>query len=1607
LYFITLSTIAFIDIEASESGKIHDIGCSKSSGESFHKGDVKEFLSFIESCDFLCGHNIVQHDLKLLQKYAGTKIYDTGKCIDTLFLSPLLFPRRPYHKLLKDDKLQTEEKNNPLNDAIKSKELFEDEINSFNNLTDNHKIIFYNLLKAVPGYEGFFRYLNFSSECREETLVELITGELKDKICSSADISHFIRHDAVSLSYAIAVLQTNDRYSITPPWVLRNYPGTERIIFLLKNNPCLPGCNYCQSAFDPVTALKDFFQFDQFRLFGNEPLQENAIRAAVNNKSLLTIFPTGGGKSLTFQLPALISGRNSNALTVIISPLQSLMKDQVDNLEKKGITEAVTINGSLDPIERCESINRVEEGKASILYISPESLRSITVERLLLKRKIARFVIDEAHCFSAWGQDFRVDYLYIGKFIRTLQEKKMMQEPIPVSCYTATAKPKVIEDIVSYFKEELKIELEIFKASTGRTNLHYNVYRNEKEEDKYNQLRDIISSKDCPTIVYVSRTRRAYQLAERLTQDGYEARAYHGKMDKEDKKASQDSFMAGEVDIIVATSAFGMGVDKADVGAVIHYDISDSLENYVQEAGRAGRDESINAECFILFNEEDLDKHFVLLNQTKIGIKEINQIWSAIKDLSRTRNRFSNSALEIARKAGWDDSVMEIETRVVTAIAALEDAGYLSRGQNMPRVYADSITSRTAQEAINKINTSEKIEEELKATAIRVIRKLFSSKSKRLSTDEQAESRVDYISDQLGIYKEKVIRVIELLREENILAQAKDLTAFIKRGERVNRSLNIVETFRTVENFIFSKIADEPDAYSLKEINEELINEGLQNSTVARLKTIFNFWAIQSWIKKKPGDYNGNYIQLELKIEKPSLKDKLEKRHWLARTIVEILFEKSEENNELVEQEDVLVEFSVQELKEFTLKRQGLYHFSVSSEEIEDALFYLSRIEAIKIEGGFLVVYNKLSFERLEKNNRVKYKEIDFTRLGNFYKQKVQQIHIVGEYAKKMLRDYDEALRFVDDYFNLNYSSFINKYFPGNLRGEIDRTLTPEKFQRLFGELSPSQLSIIKDSETKHMVVTAGPGSGKTRILVHKLASLLLAEDVKHEQLLMLTFSRAAATEFKKRLLGLIGNAAHYVEIKTFHSYFFDILGRVGSLEQTSDIVKQATEKIASKEVEMSRITKTVLVIDEAQDINAEEFNLIRTLMIANENMRVILVGDDDQNIFEFRGSSSVFMQQLMRDHEAKKYELIENYRSKSNLVNFTSRWAEKIRNRLKIHAGIAVQLENGEISITQYSSPHLMEPLSKAIALAELKGTTCVLVRTNEEAASLAGFLCHLHIPVKLIQTNEGFPLSKLDEIKYFTDEVISDSYSSLITEDEWKEGKRMLSIQFRESTNLETALSIISQFELVNAKRKYRTDWNNFLAESRMEDFSGEAGETIFISTIHKAKGKEFDNVYLLLNYFRPDSDEKKRLLYVSMTRARSILRIHCNESYFRDIMDDTVNYDYDNVIYSEPSELSIFLNHKLVNLSYFEYVQGRIENLRAGSALNLLPDGLANMEGKQVVKYSARFKEELDGYKANGYNVDEARVNVVVWWWSEKEKREVKVLLPKLVIKNGKIN
>ncbi|WP_289192473.1 helicase-related protein, partial [Xylanibacter rodentium] len=644
-----------------------------------------------------------------------------------------------------------------------------------------------------------------------------------------------------------------------------------------------------------------------------------------------------------------------------------LMKDQVDNLADRGITDAVTINGMLDPITRSLAIQRVQDGEASLLYISPEMLRSKTIGRILIARHVVRFVIDEAHCFSSWGQDFRVDYLYIGKFIRKYQQRKKCEHPIPVSCFTATAKQKVIQDICDYFKQTLDLNLELFASTASRTNLHYSVIHAESDNDKYLKLRELVAESDCPTIVYVSRTKRTRELAAKLTRDGYKALPFNGKMDADEKIANQDAFMNDQAHIIVATSAFGMGVDKKDVGLVIHYDISDSLENYVQEAGRAGRDPSLSARCYVLYSDNDLDKHFILLNQTKLSISEIQQVWKAVKNLTRQRMRVDCSALEIARQAGWDDSVSDIETRVRTALAALEQSGYLVRGNNVPHVYATGITVKNMDEARERISASVLFGRDEIERSVRIIKSLISQKHIAKAQDSEAESRIDYLADILGLSKREVISIVERMRQEGILADSKDISAYLlDAGDSERKSQTLLERFAKLEQYILNHIPDEALRISCKQLNENAVNDGINTSKEKDIRTLLYFLTVKGYTRKKEDAVRNMEISRQADLD--STIRRFEKRWEISRFAVEWLYQLASDT----EKENVsgkAIQFSVVELlNQIKSSSQSLFGElnDIQLEDVEEALLYLSKIGSLKLEGGFLVLYNAMNIQRIK-----------------------------------------------------------------------------------------------------------------------------------------------------------------------------------------------------------------------------------------------------------------------------------------------------------------------------------------------------------------------------------------------------------------------------------------------------------------------------------------------------------------------------------------------------------------------------------------------------------------------------------------------------------------
>ncbi len=345
--------------------------------------------------------------------------------------------------------------------------------------------------------------------------------------------------------------------------------------------------------------LKNIFGYESFR-----PLQHEIILNILNKKDTLVVMPTGGGKSLCYQIPALIF----EGLTIVVSPLISLMKDQVEQLRELGV-EAAMLNSSLLPSEYNENYNKVSAGIAKLLYLAPESLSKSDVVNLLKHAKLDFITVDEAHCISEWGHDFRPDYRQLGLI------RKIFPDAV-CSALTATATPRVQNDIV---KNLNLVNSTKFIASFNRPNLFLQVIN---KINPFEQTVDFLKEhKDQSGIIYCFSRRQVDKLNEELSAIGFSTKPYHAGLPDEERNRNQDLFIKDEVQIIVATIAFGMGINKSNVRFVLHHDLPKNLESYYQEIGRAGRD-GLRADCLLLFSYADISKINYFIEQKEDPVEK-------------------------------------------------------------------------------------------------------------------------------------------------------------------------------------------------------------------------------------------------------------------------------------------------------------------------------------------------------------------------------------------------------------------------------------------------------------------------------------------------------------------------------------------------------------------------------------------------------------------------------------------------------------------------------------------------------------------------------------------------------------------------------------------------------------------------------------------------------------------------------------------------------------------------------------------------------------------------------------------------------------------------
>ena len=402
---------------------------------------------------------------------------------------------------------------------------------------------------------------------------------------------------------------------------------------------------------DPLNeALHRHFGFSAF-----QPGQRAVITSVLSRKPTLAVMPTGAGKSLCYQLPALIS----EGLTLVISPLISLMKDQVDALQARGV-KAYFLNSSLSTAEQQSVYDAIEAGSCTLLYVAPERFRSGRFLGLLRRHPIALIAVDEAHCISQWGHDFRPEYAKLGAHLAELDYEML------IAC-TATATPLVQRDILQVLKLH-RDEVEVHVAGFLRKNLYLEARLCRSKSTRQAILKACLKTIEGAVIIYANTQKLVEEYAELCASvlSPEQVSAYHGGMSERLRSTAQERFMSGEASVVVATNAFGMGVDRGDVRAVIHVEIPRTVEAYYQEVGRAGRD-GAPAHCLLLYGPGDRRTHEFLINQSHPNPKAFQQVWSSLASGPKTPDELQRTL----KSASLSDKV-DVITRYLRKESLIE-----------------------------------------------------------------------------------------------------------------------------------------------------------------------------------------------------------------------------------------------------------------------------------------------------------------------------------------------------------------------------------------------------------------------------------------------------------------------------------------------------------------------------------------------------------------------------------------------------------------------------------------------------------------------------------------------------------------------------------------------------------------------------------------------------------------------------------------------------------------------------------------------------------------------------------------------------------------------
>ncbi|MEJ2040453.1 MAG: RecQ family ATP-dependent DNA helicase, partial [Desulfosarcinaceae bacterium] len=1234
----------------------------------------------------------------------------------------------------------------------------------------------------------------------------------------------------------------------------------------------------------------------------------------LQDKPLLAILPTGGGKSLCFQLPALVRHRRRGLLTVVISPLQALMKDQVDNLVRNtGTPFAAAIYGLLTPPERGEVIERVRLGDIAILYLSPEQLRNRSVCEVLTQREIGCWVFDEAHCLSKWGHDFRPDYMYAARFIREFSREQSLPLP-PVACYTATAKLDVIEEILGYFSTELGQNLELFEGGVERSNLAFDILpagAAEKPARTLEVVRQQLAQGQGGIIIYAAKRKTTEEIRDFLAHQGVSAEAFHAGLDVNEKRRIIEAFVSDDIPVICATNAFGMGIDKSDIRLVLHYDVPGSLENYLQEAGRAGRDLK-PARCVLLYDAGDAETQFKLGAGSEINKDEIQRNLRCLRRGKRNRdNQIVITTQELLREdemAGvFDKTDRTSDTKVKTAVSWLERADFLQRDQNLTQMFQGRPLVRNLDEA-EPIIRRHKLSPLMGDLWRGILQVVFNAPGdKGLSADDIAESlfssaeTLKRLEAQYGLQPSQlVIYALHEMASAGLLDKGLMLSAFVKY-QGSDKAASRLERVCDLETGLIKFMQEQaPEAQvgdwldlDINRLNQRLCSSDYDSNPVMLRNLVKGLAYDGRGLAGSCGSIDLHHLgrnryRVCLQRSWQAVAETASLRRNVASVILAELVDKAKEMAAAADKggpNELLVSFSANDLAaaighDITLQANVQKPLAA----IDRGLMFLHEHKVIALQNGLAVFRQAMTICLNPAAKGRKYTVGDFKPLAAHYRERRFQVHVIMEYASLAMERIARALELVLDYFALPRKRFV--------------------------------------------LIMAGPGAGKTRVIVHRCAYLLRVERIAASRILVLCFNHHAAVSLRRRLAELVGDDARGVTVATYHGAAMRLTGislRELTEHQGTDrldfeaLIREAVSLLkGEKEVpglDRDEMREQLLqgfshiLVDEYQDIDQDQYNLVsaiagRTLAEEAGRLAIMAVGDDDQNIYAFRGANVAFIQRFQKDYEVGAIDyLVENYRSSGHIIQAANLLISRNRDRMKGDHPIRVNrqrksdarggrwtsldsLGRGQVQILKVSdAAHQAEAVFQELSrLSTLDphfdwNSCAVLARTNRILAPLRVLFEENGMAFRR-GLQSGLPLHRLRPVHCFLETLKK-------IEGEIRRASELAADLPRAAQDtaqdpwapLLIDLHTAYQAETVDAPLPvgFFVDWlYDALAEQRREKTIGRG---VFLNTIHGAKGLEFDHVSILDGDWRLPTqhtrrEEERRLLYVGMTRARQTL-------------------------------------------------------------------------------------------------------------------------------------